>query len=675
MAPRKTPSLPSPSPILIGNCEVTVESNKFTMSNPHPNTLHISTTKTAKIIISVRNELNGRCSHDIEQLKADEEMLEVGRTSTFPERSMFILVNSKYSDGCSMRYLQDILKIYTRELPTMSYAANTGKQSMFLERCVSNGKYCSLLLKSKSAEAPEAVIAAITYRIVPADTQYAEIPLAAVNSVHQRKGFGSFLYKELRKRLWSVGVRAIYCWGDEESEAFWHKMGFNSVAEVDKKGKARRLPMKADVRKALCFPGGSILMLSRLDEGIEDILTNDSQSGKLHFPLKLQHRFSSAVDISVQPGENFNKPNTEDKMNPRVESSHSKGQIRDEGLCWDGNCVKPRPFGDLESSKKSSGGLEKIGADIDAKCCSCYTQSKRKRTWEASLSSLKSKKVKGSHQTDCNTQNIVGFDSGSNRVDSCLNRCSLAIAKSNSFIEVAATDSLTSICLENNAEEGRSAHVESEIMVSKGLQSNRGSIRVMLMNIADDAKRIHLTKVIENLGGAVTPDGSASTHIVTGKVRTTLNFCTALCSGAWIVSSSWLKESFRQGKFVDESAHMLQDEDYTLKYRTELRDAVLRAKARPNALLKGYDVCIAVHVEPPLQTVRAIVKSAGGNIICGLKKINEASSTIYIACEEDMEEALSAAKKGLLSFCSEWLMNCIMRQDLDLQALQFAQSL
>ncbi|MCI46670.1 hypothetical protein A2U01_0067911, partial [Trifolium medium] len=31
------------------------------------------------------------------------------------------------------------------------------------------------------------VIAAITYQIIPADTEYAEIPLAAVNAIYQRK--------------------------------------------------------------------------------------------------------------------------------------------------------------------------------------------------------------------------------------------------------------------------------------------------------------------------------------------------------------------------------------------------------------------------------------------------------------------------------------------------------
>ncbi|KAL2535019.1 N-acetyltransferase [Abeliophyllum distichum] len=195
------------------------------------------------------------------------------------------------------------------------------------------------------------------------------------------------------------------------------------------------------------------------------------------------------------------------------------------------------------------------------------------------------------------------------------------------------------------------------------------------MNIADDNKKSNLTKIIEDLGGLVTSDGSVSTHVITGKVRKTLNFCIALCSGAWIISPSWLKESFRRGRFVDEMPFTLKDDEYETKYRTKLKFAVLRAKASPRALLKGLDVCLATHVHPPVGTLSAIVKSAGGNVIRRVDEVNEASKTMFIACEEDMEEALSAVRKGIWTFSSEWLMNCIMRQELDLEAPQFAESL
>lgn len=59
----------------------------------------------------------------------------------------------------------------------------------------------------------------------------------------------------------------------------------------------------------------------------------------------------------------------------------------------------------------------------------------------------------------------------------------------------------------------------------------------------------------------------------------------------------------------------------------------------------------------------------------GLGCINEPSRTIFLACEEDMSEALLAAKKGAWTFSSDWLMNCVMKQELDLEAPQFAESL
>ena len=111
-----------------------------------------------------------------------------------------------------------------------------------------------------------------------------------------------------------------------------------------------------------------------------------------------------------------------------------------------------------------------------------------------------------------------------------------------------------------------------------------------------------------------------------------------------MISSSWLKESFREGKFVgkleqtfclypiiisiiqiaytlifkteyaDELPHVLNDPDYPLKYKSDLKSAVLRAKACPHTLFKGYTICIAAHVQTPAKILSAIVMSAGGNV-------------------------------------------------------------
>ncbi|KAM7257053.1 hypothetical protein ACFE04_012794 [Oxalis oulophora] len=599
MAPKKScPTTPSQFPI--GNCEVSVQAKNFWYKSDDPNTIEISISKATKIKVSVKEE---------EINKESQRKGEQDKEKTLQDDYMFVLVNPKDDDddSCVKSYIQEVLKMYMEELPAMNYAANTGKKSMFLERCVSNGKFCTLLLKPKSAGNGgdfSDVIAAVTYQIIPADTRFVEIPLAAVRSSQQYKGFGRFLYMELRKRLQDVGISKIFCWGDQNSEGFWLKQGFSSIAEVDNKGKARRLPIKAAIRKALSFPGGSTLMVSYLNKGFS-------------------------------------------------ESSNFKG-----------SCSLPASFNEMERNNVE---MDEEGTKTDAhtyvKLSSCSTEHSKRKVWETSLSSLQSKKVKGTHQVDFQSNSNWEMGLVSDEANPWLNDCTTGISNNISLVDCvpgakySGKADATPVALSSNCEE---------------LKPKGECFRIMLMNIADDAKRIYLSKVVENLGGTVTVDGNVCTHVVTGKVRKTLNFCTALCSGAWIVSPSWLKESFRNGRFVDELPYTLQDEDYVLKYGIGLKDAVLRAKTCPQALLKGYSVLISAHVQPPVMTLSAIVRSAGGNIINELDEATEASKTIFIACDEDMEFAL---KKGVWTFSSDWLMSCVMKQELDLDAPQFIQSL
>ncbi|XP_028766656.1 uncharacterized protein LOC114724467 isoform X2 [Neltuma alba] len=651
MAPKTMPS----SPIRIGNCEILVEAKSFTCKSDS-NGLQISLPGRGKIKVSVvKGEVTTK-GNDSENFKLEDR------------DHKFVLVNPKDADGTTKSYLQEVLQMYMTELPGMNYAANTGKQSKFLERCVTNGKYRTLLLKSGSVGNSGKVIAAITYQIVPADTEYAEIPLAAVSAIYQRKGLGHMLFVELRKRFQDVGIRSIFCWGDKESEGFWVKQGFISIAEVDTKGRARKLPIKADIRKALCFPGGSTLMIFHLRMGFSADATNSMKclpSQQRQNYLTFGNDKNDQLKFTGQLHIDLNLSNNSTDRTDNMETSHPKALVND------GFSKESDELSDGETPPAVA-GLANDEVDAEMKDCSNSTKG-AKRTWEASLSSLKSKRVKGCHLVDDRSESSWGFVSEVDRTNSCFVGCSWGVLSGKSSAELPYGDSL--IVQEKNSEKLKGDYLDLEAQVNNEQLSTKQCFRIMLMNIADDAKKMHLTKVIEALGGTVTSEGSMTTHIVTGKVRKTLNFCTALCSGAWVVSSDWLKESCREGKFIDELAYILDDKDYLLKYRSDLKSAVFRAKANPRALFKGYNVCIAEHVQPPAKTLSAIVSSAGGNVIRGLKKVNETSSTIFVTCEEDMEEAMVAAKKGIRTFSSEWFMNCVMRQELDMGAFQFAESL
>ncbi|KAK4412901.1 hypothetical protein Salat_2937300 [Sesamum alatum] len=652
---RSVSSLPSSAPISIGNCEVVVEAKNFTSESSRDG-LQISLSKTAKIRISVVERVN---EHDGD----------VGERG--PEKSgncYFLLANPKDLDGETKSLLQEVLTLYMKELPAMNYAANTGKESMFLERCVTNGKYCTLLLKSKDDKQPGEVIAAITYQIIPADTQYAEVPLAAVNSIFQHKGLGRLLYLELRNRLQSVGVRTLFCWGDKESEGFWLKQGFTVIGEVDKKGRARKLPIKADVRRALCFPGGSTLMVSHLHSDNSpkavDILP-------LCLPLKLPElNFDNQEPRHIAAS---HEPSKED--NEVADSGYSdsaKLETKDYSVdgCQDIGLLPVTMYCNVANASE----IRECGNEYDEGDCSCSVQGTKKRMWEASCTSLKSKKVKGTYSNDCQLVSRCPVWTSDGRIVNCPDR-NCFLTSGNEFSPDALLMNSGSDSMYDKNEECRAGNITNEEYGCPEIPSTAKVYRIMLMNIADNDKKSRLTKIIEDLGGVVASDGSVSTHVVTGKVRKTLNFCTALCSGAWVLLSGWLKESFKSGRFVDEMPFILKDEDYRTKYRTELKSAVLRAKASPNALLKGLDIWLATHVQPPANTLSAIVKSAGGNVIRTQDEINDVSKTIFVACEEDMDEALSAVKLGIWTFSSDWLMNCIMKQELDLEAPQFAESL
>lgn len=65
---------------------------------------------------------------------------------------------------------------------------------------------------------------------------------------------------------------------------------------------------------------------------------------------------------------------------------------------------------------------------------------------------------------------------------------------------------------------------------------------------------------------------------------------------------------------IDERPFLLKDDEYEVKYRIELETAVFRAMENPQALFRGYDICVADHVQPPASTISKIATCAGGKV-------------------------------------------------------------
>lgn len=150
------------------------------------------------------------------------------------------------------------------------------------------------------------------------------------------------------------------------------------------------------------------------------------------------------------------------------------------------NCQDPCTFGGDEVVQCNMAmDAAKERCDAVRKSCSCSIQGRKKRFWESSLSSLKSKKVKGTHQDVSRL--------GSNWA--VVSESEDGQPKSNSLLEVYAPECLFICSKENNVEEGIPRCMIVESQTDKKCQSNGEIFRIMLMNIADDTKKAHLTKV------------------------------------------------------------------------------------------------------------------------------------------------------------------------------------
>ncbi|CAA7388479.1 unnamed protein product [Spirodela intermedia] len=607
------PSTIPPPPIYVGNCTVEVGGSSVTCERQTDDCVLISTMGPANIrhLYGLKSSCRGLPSFIREE-------------SFLVKDCSFQMLNPKDIDSRSRTLVQEVLNIYMKELPSMNYAANTGKRSTFLEKCVSGGKYKTMVLRTDSTKENGEVIAAISFQIIASDALYSEIPLAAVCSEHQRKGIGQLLYSELRKRLQSVGIFTIFCWADKESKGFWAKQGFTSIGDVDGKGRVRRLPVRASVRKALCFPGDSTLMVSQLKKDVV-------QPGILNKSIILSLSCLTPCATKLLGHTN---------MVPGVTDLDIAENIHNDG----------------EKSRSSPGKGEK-------RCL-----------WEASLSSLKSKRIKGCHLTDCGISSDWCSAGEHDAGDAVLVDSSHDASECQPLLDALTKDAVyPDLAFRNEVVEVQTG--ASTDFVNNNVVQDKREPKIFFMNISDENKKTWLRKIVEELGGSVTSDGWFCTHVITGKACRTRNFCTALCSGAWVVSSSWLKESYREKRFVGESGFILEDEHYMSKYKSTLRDAVIKARANPRSLLKGYSVCLGKHVQPPANVLSIIINSAGGHVIRGVLNTLEPSKTIFIACEEDMEDALLAAKKGIWTFSSDWFMSCIMRQELDFDSPQFSESL
>lgn len=157
-------------------------------------------------------------------------------------------------------------------------------------------------------------------------------------------------------------------------------------------------------------------------------------------------------------------------------------------LWSDIGCSDIVPLEDLNCADKATLQLNQTETDAEGKHCSCSAPgsgAKKRRVWDASHTSLNSKKVKGGHLSSCELDSRDGLMDG----------ISLATSGNKSLPNVANESPLSHTFSEGNGDDNEINNLALQNQSKKEGLSKQKCYKIMLMNIADNAKQSHLTKV------------------------------------------------------------------------------------------------------------------------------------------------------------------------------------
>jgi len=111
----------------------------------------------------------------------------------------------------------------------------------------------------------------------------------------------------------------------------------------------------------------------------------------------------------------------------------------------------------------------------------------------------------------------------------------------------------------------------------------------------------------------VTESGLECSHLVTPRITRTVKFLSAISMCRYVAIPEWVEECSRQRTFVPVGLFALQDSEMEKLFGIRLAESLQRA--RQKKLLEGLCMFQTPSVQPPFQSMREIVESAGGELV------------------------------------------------------------
>lgn len=170
---------------------------------------------------------------------------------------------------------------------------------------------------------------------------------------------------------------------------------------------------------------------------------------------------------------------------------------------------------------------------------------------------------------------------------------------------------------------------------------------------------------------------NTATHLVVTKLGRTYKLLFALCTVDHIVSSKWIVDSAKAGKFLRPDEYALNDDQFRKIYNCDIQ-AVIKSTAR-KTLFAGKTFFVTPSVRPKPSEIVRIIEFCGGKVEPKRRtatqihqgNAQQPDSYIILTCPNDlhlMHDLMRSGKSNRCICTTEFVLAAIMQQKINFEA-------
>ena len=133
---------------------------------------------------------------------------------------------------------------------------------------------------------------------------------------------------------------------------------------------------------------------------------------------------------------------------------------------------------------------------------------------------------------------------------------------------------------------------------------------VVLLSFVDPPVCKELAAIVTQLGGVLTENPKACSHLVMGKLARTTKLLISLPVVKHVLLTNWIRDSREAGRWISEKGYFLEDQEVEKRFKFNLSRTM--AKSNRNKLFMGKTFYLTPSIQPSKQDMKDIITSSGG---------------------------------------------------------------